>query len=107
MLSSRRAFGAIFLGAHAPRYFQERLLPRDRSHNPRPPAPLCPACRCFWLFRLSRRDRRQIFVATDRRLAEMVATIEQEYGNGESDQCTENGAERSVRCAVARHHDLR
>jgi hypothetical protein len=50
----------------------------------------CPGC-----------DRWKIGVAVDRLLAYMLAAAEQEYGEGDSDQCADNGAKLPVPCLLS------
>ena len=57
--------------------------------------------------RLPGRDRRQVCVAVDGLLPHVLATIEQEYGESDSDQCAEDGAQFAVPCPVVSHHRLR
>jgi len=57
--------------------------------------------------RLPGRDRREICVAVDGLLPDVLATIEQEYGESDSDQCAEDGAQFAVPCPVVSHHRLR
>jgi len=93
---------------HAPRlrYVQERLQPRAKSDNPRSRV-LCARPLGFQLFRLSLRDRRKVIVTMNRRFAQVLAAVEQEYSHRDRDQRAEDGAQSPVRCPVASHHDLR
>src|SRR4051794_31795860 len=54
--------------------------------------------------RLPGRDRREVCVAVDGLLPHVLATIEQEYGESDSNQCAEDGAQFAVACPVVSHH---
>src|SRR5213076_2047250 len=53
------------------------------------------------------RDRREVCVAVDGLLTHVLATIEQECGESDSDRCAEDGAQFAVACPVVSHHHLR
>jgi hypothetical protein len=59
------------------------------------------------LARLPGRNRRKIGVAVDRFFTHVLAAIEQEYGESDSDQCAEEGAQLAVPCPVVSHRHLR
>jgi hypothetical protein len=51
----------------------------------------------------SLRQRWKVGVATNRFLAEVLASAEPDDGNGKREQCAKEGAERSVRSPLAGH----